>query len=162
MLKTPTQLAEIKLVGICVRTRNAAEIDPSTAKICATAQKYFSDAVATRITNRKSPGLTYCVYTDYESDVSGEYTYFIGEEVTSIAKISEELTSIIIPTQNYTKFTTDPGAMPAVCINAWQNIWQMPALELGGERAYNADFEIYDERAADPLNTALDLYIGIK
>ena len=162
MQKSSIAFPEFHLVGLCARTSNAAEMDPNTAKIGLTVQQYFSDAVATRITNRKSPGITYCVYTDYESDVSGEYTYFIGEEVTSIAEISEELTNVIIPAQNYTKFTTDPGAMPAVCINTWLSIWQMSTSELGGERAYNADFEIYDERAADPLNTALDLYIGIK
>ena len=35
-------------------------------------------------------------------------------------------------------------------------------LMLAGSAGRNADFEIYDERAADPLNTVLDLYIGIK
>ncbi len=38
----------------------------------------------------------------------------------------------------------------------------MTAEELGGERNYITDFEIYDERANDPQNTVLDIYIGIK
>lgn len=34
--------------------------------------------------------------------------------------------------------------------------------QLGGERSYIADFEVYDERASDHLNVVLDIYIGIK
>lgn len=38
----------------------------------------------------------------------------------------------------------------------------MSANDLGGERVYIADFEIYDQRAADPSNAIADIYIGIK
>lgn len=39
----------------------------------------------------------------------------------------------------------------------------MDAAMLGGERAYIADFEIYDERSSDPPHNAIfDIYIGIK
>lgn len=31
-----------------------------------------------------------------------------------------------------------------------------------GNRAYIVDFEISDQRAIDPANTSLDIYIGIK
>jgi predicted transcriptional regulator YdeE len=34
--------------------------------------------------------------------------------------------------------------------------------ELGGDRRYATDFEIYDQRAQDPNNTILDIYIGLK
>jgi predicted transcriptional regulator YdeE len=66
-----------------------------------------------------------------------------------------------LPAQKYAKFTNMPGAMPDVCIDMWKNIWQMDAEELGGKRGYLADFEIYDERAADHKNAVLDIYIGI-
>ena len=52
--------------------------------------------------------------------------------------------------------------MPTVCIDMWQNIWKMNASDLGGERAYIADFEVYDERSVDHNNVTLDIYIGIK
>jgi predicted transcriptional regulator YdeE len=52
--------------------------------------------------------------------------------------------------------------MPMVLINAWQGIWRMPPESLGGERRYHTDFEVYDERASDPQNTILDIYVGIK
>ena len=52
--------------------------------------------------------------------------------------------------------------MPEVVINAWQQIWQMSSNDFEGRRAYIADFEVYDQRAMDPANTSLDIYIGIK
>jgi predicted transcriptional regulator YdeE len=52
--------------------------------------------------------------------------------------------------------------MPEVCIDMWQNIWKMKSGELGGKRAYLADFEVYDKRALDPSKTVLDIYVGVK
>jgi len=164
MQKTIAQLPEKKLVGITCRTNNAQifEGDPSTNKIAATLQKYFHNGLSMKIPNRKTPGTTYCVYTNYESDLTGDYTYFIGEEVTSFEGIDEGFETLIIPVQNYAKFTNQPGPMPVVCIDMWQNIWKMNPSDLGGERAYVSDFEVYDERSVDHNNVTLDIYIGIK
>jgi predicted transcriptional regulator YdeE len=134
----------------------------SSAKIAPTIQKYFRQALGEVIPNRKNPGTTYCVYTDYESDFTGDYTYFIGEEVKFEGDSMEGFSSIIIPAQNYAKFTSKPGIMPEVCIDMWQNIWKMKSGELGGKRAYLADFEVYDKRALDPSKTVLDIYVGVK
>ena len=162
MQKTVTELPEIKLIGISCRTNNTSEMNISTAKIAPTIQKYFRQAVGEEIPNRKNPGTTYCVYTDYESDFTGDYTYFIGEEVKVGGDSMEGFSSIIIPAQNYAKFTSKPGIMPEVCIDMWQNIWKMKSGELGGKRAYLADFEVYDKRALDPSKTVLDIYVGVK
>ena len=162
MQKTVTELPEIKLLGILCRTNNTAEMNISSAKIAPTIQKYFRQAVGEEIPNRKNPGTTYCVYTDYESDFTDDYTYFIGEEVKFVGDSMEGFSSIIIPAQNYAKFTSKPGIMPEVCIDMWQNIWKMKSGELGGKRAYLADFEVYDKRALDPSKTVLDIYVGVK
>jgi predicted transcriptional regulator YdeE len=102
------------------------------------------------------------VYTEYATDHTGEYTYFIGEEVDASAEVPEGLSTITVPQQNYAKFTTESGQMPAVCINAWMDIWKMTSEDLGSDRAFKADFEVYDERALNPANTVLDIYIGIQ
>ncbi len=161
MQKIITILPEIKLVGITARTSLASEMNLATAKIGATVQKYFHGNHPEKINNRKNPGVTYCIYTNYESDFTGEYTYFIGEEVYSFGDLPEGFETLVIPGQRYAKFTTESGAMPAVCIGAWQKIWTMTAAELGGERAYVADFEVYDERALDHQNTILDVFVGL-
>lgn len=159
-----TALPEIKLVGITCRTNNQHifEADPATNKIAATVQKYFYQQCGDKIKGRKKPGTTYCVYTNYESDCTGDYTYFIGEAVSAFEDIPEGFETLIIPAQSYAKFTNPPGPMPAVCVDMWQNIWKMTATDLGGERAYLADFEVYDERSQDHQNMILDIYIGIR
>ena len=156
------RLGEIKLAGITARTTNQAEMNPETAKIAATLAKYFEGKIYEKVSNRLKPGTTYCVYTNYETDKNGPYTYFVGEEVNSFDNLAPILETLTIPKQNYTKFNVGPGSRPAVCINAWQNIWSMSTEDLGGKRRYIADFEIYDERALDPENTSLDIYIGLK
>jgi predicted transcriptional regulator YdeE len=97
-----------------------------------------------------------------ESDVSGEYTYFVGEKVSALDNIPEGFCTLKIPAQTYAKFTNTPGPMPQVCIDMWQRIWQMTPQEFGGDRTFLADFEVYDERACNPLHTQLDIFIGVK
>lgn len=52
--------------------------------------------------------------------------------------------------------------MSDIVIASWQKIWQMKESDFGGKRSYIADFEVYDQRARDPKNTVIDIYIGIK
>lgn len=152
---------EIKLVGITARTNNQNEMNPQTAKIAGLAGRFMGEGLAEQIQNRKYPGTTFAVYTDYESDEHGEYTYFIGEEVYSHENVPENMQTLIVPAARYAKFTAGPDSMPEVVMAAWQEIWKMTPIETSGDRAYVADFEIYDERALDPAKTSLDIYIGI-
>lgn len=161
MNKTNCSLSKILLVGLKARTSNSNEINPATQKIGPTIQKYISMGGGENIANRKNPGQSFGIYTDYESDMNGMYTYFIGQEVTSFENVPEGFSTLEIPAQNYAKFTTKAGAMPDVCIDAWMSIWAMDEHELGA-RAFVADFELYDERAINPAETVLDIFIGLK
>lgn len=162
MKKELAHKSEIKLIGLSARTNNKNEMDSQKAKIGESAGRYWSQNIASQIPNRKNPGVTLAVYTEYDSNEHGDYTYFIGEEVKSFENIPSGLQKLIIPTSKYQKFTTLSGKMPDVVINAWQQIWKMSPDDIGGKRAYQADFEVYDERARDPASTSLDIYIGIK
>ncbi len=163
MRSSSTQLAEINLMGIKIRTNYKTESNPETGRISPCVQQYFHQQLFEKISNRKKPGTTYCVYTEYKSDYTGAYTYFIGEEVSSLENIHADLETLTIPPQSYTKFTTEPGSMPKVLIDAWQTIWKMSSADLGGTRCYHTDFEIYDKlRASDHNNVVLDLFIGIE
>ncbi len=162
MNKTITALPAIKLVGITARTSNTQEMSLETAKIGATMQKFFTGGMQGQIFGRKNPGTVFAVYTNYASDEHDEYTYFLGEEVNDFENIQQGFETLTIPVQNYAKFTNQPGPMPAVCIDMWQNIWKMNASDLGGVRAYIADFEVYDERSQNPEHAVLDIYIGIQ
>lgn len=151
MKKVVTEKPEIKLVGISLRTNNEQEKDKLKGKIFPCIQKYFYERLFDKIPFRKNPGTTFCAYTDYESDYRGDYTYLIGEEVSSFqSPLPDGFSSINISKQHYTKFTTEKDAIPNVIINAWNEIWKMSPNEMGGIRTYKTDFEVYDERAKDP------------
>lgn len=152
---------EIKLIGLSVRTNNQNEMDPQKAQIGRLYGHYLNESIAIHISHRINPGTTLAVYTDYASDEHGDYTYFLGEEVESFENIPEHLQKLIIPAARYLKLTTPSGKMPAIVIQAWQEIWKMTPQDLGGKRTYQADFEVYDERAQDPANASVDIYIGI-
>lgn len=155
-------MAEIKLIGISTRTSYESERDKMQGQILPCVQRYFHGMLWEKIPRRKKPGTTFCAYTHYESDCFGAYTYFIGEEVTSLETVPPGFETLVIPPQSYALFTTDPGSMPDVIVNAWSAIWKMSPKELGGQRTYQTDFELYDERAADHERIVLDIYTGIQ
>lgn len=157
-----SHLPQMQLVGITTRTNNRTEADKMKGKIWPCVQRYFGENLAEKIASRKRPGVTICAYTEYESDHTGDYTYFIGEEVTSLDTLPEGFHKLIIPNQRYAKFTTGPAPMPQVIIDAWNAIWKMTPQEFGGERRYHTDFEVYDERASDHQRIVLDIFIGLK
>jgi len=66
-----------------------------------------------------------------------------------------------IPAGTYLKLTTDAGAIPFIIINAWQKIWQLFQNDNYGKRLYKVDFEVYDERAKNPQDAIVDLYVGV-
>lgn len=115
-----------------------------------------------KIANRKNPGRVFAVYTNYETNENGPYTYFLGEEVSSFENIHETFQTLVVPRQEYAKFTSNPGKIPEVVINMWLNIWGMSSQDFEGERAYISDFEVYDERSVDPNNAVVDIFIGKK
>lgn len=162
MQKTLITKPEIKLVGISVRTSYQQELDKMQGNIFPCVRQYFHELLFEKIPKREKPGTTFCAYTDYENNYKGAYTYFIGEEVASYDSILPDgFRTLTIPAQDYVKFTTKPAPMPDVIVNAWNEIWRMSPIELGGKRCYQTDFEIYDDRAADHQKIVLDVYVGI-
>ena len=160
MNKTELFLPEIKLVGIKIRTSNQNELNYELGRIFPCVQRYFSAHVVENIPFRSKRGSTYCVYTEYDKDSRDEYSFFIGEEVSSFSDLPNGLEMHIIPPQHYAKFTV-VGPMPGTVVNSWHKIWLMSEEELGGQRSYVSDFEIYEEKSFYDKDVAFDIYIGI-
>ena len=154
-------LQKIMLVGIAVKTCNLGEMNPSVAKISKVMNKFFSDGFREEIKARKNPSKLYSVYTDYENDENGYYTYFFGEEVENFQNLPDGLFTLTIPKQKYLKLTSNKGKIPDIVIDIWNKIWKMKSEDFGAKRAYIADFEIYDERSHDMENAEIDVYIGL-
>lgn len=152
-----------RVVGLTVRSNNAFEATLETSKIFPVVRRFVSEDIASKIQGRVNPGTLICGYTEYESDYTGDYTYFIGEIVANNShEAPEGLTAIEIPSQRYVKFTNGPGSMPQVLKEPWEQIWSMTPDELGGERTYAVDYEVYDERAKDHSAIVLDILVGLQ
>ncbi len=98
--------------------------------------------------------------TDYESDETGWYTYFIGVKVSSLDEIPPGMKGKRIPATKYAKILTSAGALPDVVIRKWQQIWGEDSLKK--KRAYTADFEIYDLSRAGTEQAKIVIYLAIK
>ena len=154
-----TNVPGFTVIGIAARTDNAKE-STSDGIIPKQWQKFFSEGTLGQIPNKTSPNL-YAVYTDYASDHNGEYTYVVGTAVKDGTAAPTGMVVKRVPTAQYAVFTTEIGPFAKVVPAAWQRIFK---LEEEGKlkRAYNTDFEIYDQRAQNPQNAQIDIYVGIK
>ena len=147
------------VVGISVRTSNAKEAT-ADGQIGKQWQRFFQDGVLGKIPN-KADGNIYAVYSDYAGDKTGEYTWTLGAKVPAGSSVPEGMVLKNVPSGKYAVVTSEKGNVEKVVVATWQRLWTMEDKhELA--RAYKADFELYDQRAADPQNSQVDLYIGVK
>jgi len=148
------------VIGIHARTSNAREMT-ADGVIAKQWSRIFQEGLLGKIPNKADQNIV-AVYTDYASDHKGEYTYLLGARVISDVDVPAGMVVKKIPAGKFAVFTTDKGPAPQVVPAAWTRINSLPQSSAGGDRVYAADYEIYDERAVDPQNLQVDVYIGIK
>lgn len=162
--ETPPRIVhedEFSIVGIEVRTSNAKEMTSDEA-IGKQWQRFFQEGVQQKIPNRVSENI-YAVYSDYASDRNGEYSFTLGAKVRAGTAAPAGFVVKKVRAGNYVVVGSERGPSAKVVPQAWQHVWVMEDQhKLGGTRAYQTDFELYDQRAADPQNAQVDLYIGLK
>jgi len=141
------------VMGVQRRTSNAD--GRSIKDVPACWQDFLSQNMVSKIPHRAKTPAMFAVYSDYESDWTGEYAYLIGSEVTKADIIPAGLAVVRIPAQTYVVFTA-AGPMPDAILSVWASIWgtRLP-------RAYTFDFEQYDARFTRPENNEADVYIAI-
>ncbi len=151
-----------QMVGISVNTNNAKEGGPD-AVIGKQWHSFMSEGLLNQIPARIDQSII-AVYTDYTSDANGEYTFIIGAKVRPVPnpEIPTGMVAKAVPGGRYAVFTSDRGPVAKVVPEAWKQIWAYYQTPQHGERAYQADFEVYDQRAADPNNAQVDIYVGLK
>ena len=152
---------EITVVGIDARTNNRAETagEGSIGELWA---RFWAEKLGERIPNRVGPDVVLAVYSDYESDEHGDYTVTIGCPVASGDSPPEGMVARTIPAARYAVITSRQGRMPDVVVETWERVWAASPQDLGGRRAYTADFELHDARAGHPANAQIDLYVALE
>ena len=140
----------LMLLGISTRTNNENEKNEETQKIAALWEKYDSDNIFSKTLNKLSNTSFYGVYSNYESDVNGDYDAMVAVEVTKAKN-----NATIIENQKYLVFTKN-GELPEVAFEAWKEVWEYFENNSDYERAYGVDFEKYSKK------DEIEIYISIK
>ncbi len=149
-----TKLEAFKIIGITVRTTN--ENGRAGTDIVALWNKFMSESIIEKIPN-KIDATVYSIYTEYEGDHTKPYTTMLGCKVFDINEVPKGMVAMEFNAGNYTKFTAKGDLTQAVVFNKWTEIWEMDL-----DRAYTADFEVYDEKSQNPTNAEVAIYIAIK
>lgn len=160
MSSRAVQLEGFTVIGIATRTNNAREAS-ADGVIGKQWTRLMQEDVLAKIPGKLDHSIV-ALYTDYESDHNGEYTFVLGSKVSSPANVPEGMVAKKIPAGRYAVFTSGRGPGQKVVSELWMKINSLSKSSLGGDRTYRADFEMYDERAADPRNLQMDVYVGIR
>ncbi len=152
-MKTTT-INEFKIIGISVRTTN--ENQQAVKDIPLLWNKFFAENITSKISGKTADDI-YCVYTDYVKDHTQPYTTIIGCRVDSLQHVPEGLVGKTIQTTNYMPFTAKGKMADMIVYNEWLKIWNANI-----DRAFTADFEVYGQKAQDPENAEVDIFIALK
>ena len=148
------------VMGIAVRTSNAEQMTEARP-IGKQWERLFREGVLAAIPN-KADGNIVAVYTEYASDKDGEKTYLLGARVTKMESVPAGIIVKNVPAGRYAVFTSERGPVQKVVVGMWQRVWATPKDALGGDRTYKADFEVYDQRAQNPADAVVDLYVAVR
>ena len=151
---------EFSVLGIAVRTSNAEQMT-AARPIGKQWERFFKEDVLAAIPNKADAKIV-AVSSEYTSDKDGEYTYLLGARVRKVESVPLGMTVKNVPAGRYAVFTSERGAVQKVVVQMWQRVWATPKSALGGDRAYKADYELYDQRAQNPADSIVDLYVSVR
>ncbi len=144
-----TKVKNLMLSGLSTVTNNENESNPETAKIVKLWEDYQDQNVYGGTFNKANATEMFGVYSDYTSDVNGDYKVTVAVEVTKPKK------AIVIEDQRFLVFTKE-GELPGVVVECWKDIWAHFENESEYERAYKIDFEKYSKE------NSIEIFISIK
>ncbi|KEQ28411.1 GyrI-like domain-containing protein [Pedobacter antarcticus] len=147
------RIEETYIIGLPVRTTN--ENGQSAKDIPLLWERFFSENIAAGIPGTTGPEV-YCIYTDYEDDYTKPYTTILGCPVADLSQIPEGLTGHTIAAGNYKHFQAKGKLNEGIVYKEWTGIWNSDI-----QRTYDSDFEIYGEKAQDPENATVDIFISV-
>lgn len=148
------KIKKMHIIGISVRTTN--ENGQSGIDISALWNRFMSEGIAEKIPNKIDHSI-YSVYTDYEKDHTKPYTTILGCKVSSLDNIPGGMVGKTIDEAEYTIFTAKGNIHEGVVFNEWVKIWSSDL-----NRTFTADFEVYGEKAMNPENAEIDIFIAVK
>lgn len=146
-------ISEFKLIGITLGHKTTNNGGQASIDCGSLWQQFESENTSERIPNKVGSEV-YAVYFDYEGDHTQPYSYFVGCKVPMDTETPEGMTSLAIPTQEYTQVVVK-GTIPTCIAQSWNDIWHSDIA-----RKYSYDFEVYDQRSHDWSNGEVDIFVA--
>ncbi|MBS0428205.1 MAG: GyrI-like domain-containing protein [Proteobacteria bacterium] len=125
----------VEVAGPQVRTTNAEETNPATARIGGLWSRFFAEAVPARTEGRTDDARNFGVYARYASDAHGAFDVIAGVAVREDGIVRVE-------GGDYLVFDAR-GEMPQAVMEGWSRIWQYFDAHPEVVRRYRSDFEAY-------------------
>ena len=147
-------IKDFKVIGISVRTTN--ENGQSTKDIGELWNKFITEGILDKIPN-KLDNTIYSIYTEYEGDYTKPYTSILGCKVSTFDTVPNGMITKTINGGNYTKFISKGDLTKGSVFVEWSKIWEMDL-----DRKYTSDFEVYGEKAQNPTDAEVGIYVAIK
>ena len=144
-----TRVKKLMVSGISTVTNNQLEMSEENGKIAQLWEDYFAKDVYKKTFDKSNSDFMYGVYSNYDSDVSGNYKVTVGVEVTKAKN------AIVIEDKKYLVFTKQ-GELPMVVVELWEKIWDYFEKNSDYERAFEIDFEKYAKE------DEIEIYVSIK
>ena len=148
------------VIGISTRTTNAIEMS-GRGVIGKQWDRFRQAGLLGKIPDRVDANIL-ALYTDYASDHSGAYTFILGAKVSSAENVPPGMVIKEVPAGKYAVFTSARGPAAKLVPECWQHINSLPKSAPGGDRTYQADFEVYGPSAADPQHAQVQIYVGLR
>lgn len=149
-----TKIEPFHIIGISIRTTN--ENSQATQDIGSLWKKFMTADILQKIPNKISDDV-FSIYTNYESDHSKPYDTILGCEVSSLDMIPDGMLGQSFEGGNFAKFLSKGDATKGAVYNTWLEIWNSDL-----DRLYTADFEIYGEKAKNPSDTEVAIFVAIR
>lgn len=147
-------IKEFKVIGISVRTTN--ENGQSAKDIGELWNKFMSEGILEQIPN-KIDNTIYSIYTEYESDHTKPYTTILGCKVKNIDTVPNGMIAKTFNKGNYAKFVSKGDLTKGAVYEEWSKIWNADL-----DRRYTADFEVYGEKAQNPTDAEVNIFVAVK
>ena len=146
---TRVNITEKIIAGIAINTNNekAKETIPKLWS------EFYNNKIVSKIKDRKSDSFIYGVYSDYESDMNGNYTLTAGIEINR--KDMKKYNPVVIKKGKYILFEQE-GQLPQVIADTWVKIWEYFEEHKDIKRRYLSDFEVFED------DKGIKIYIGVK
>lgn len=143
-----------KVIGIKIRTTN--KNGQSAKDIGSLWAKFLSENIADKIPNKIDRSIL-SIYTNYQGDYTQPYDTILDCKVSSLNEIPKEMIGQEFNGGEYVKYVSKGSLNKGIVYQTWDKIWKSDL-----NRAYTADFEVYGERAQNPENAEVDIFVAVK